>query len=303
MEYNKYPEVRDENGKIVWTGKPRQLKKGETVVYELINLRSDNLDKTGKKKSTPFIKGIGNKDKVYIPIPQQYQDKKYDHEYGDGVYVDIAYAVGFQDDGSVRCGDVHFKKANAHAIFVTGGKANDQSLFEFLESCNWNAKNPNRDTSYPAEFAMVNHKAKSAENRKQRDVEFEAYSKAKEMTLNELTKVAVAIGHMKEMDEEVLRDTIEIYAKNKPERFLNITESTDTLIQYNALQAQKLGLIEVDMQKRKILNAAGGTLHTWTPGKNVNWTEKFVDFVKSEEGQSFYKSIKDEIKGREVSKK
>lgn len=294
MEYNQYPEVRDESGKIVWTARPRQLKRGEKVEYELINIQKDALDKTGQKLGIPFIYGIGNEDRVYVSIEKQHRKGEYDGI--EGVYVDIAFIEKEHRNGEYTMGNIHFRKENAGAIIIKGGSAVEQAKFEFMEMCNWNASNPNRDTSVKAVFQRVDYKERAQARRKERNLQNEAFNKAKSMGLNELNRMAVAMGYMSEMDEDSIRDKVEDYAFANPERFLNMTENTDTLIQYNAVQAKKEGLISVDMQKRKIFNSNGQTLYTWMPESNVNWTEKFVDFVKSEEGEEFYKSLTTALK-------
>lgn len=293
MEYNKYPEVRD-GDKIIWTGRPRQLKRGEKVEYELINIQKDALDKTGQKLGIPFIYGTGNEDRVYVSIPKQHRKGEYDGV--EGVYVDIAFIEKEHRDGEYTMGNIHFRKENAGAIVVRGGNAVEQAKFEFMERCNWNASNPDRDKNVKAVFQRVDYKERAQARRKERNLQNEAFNKAKSMHLNELNRMAVAMGHMTEMEEDTLRDRVEEYAFANPEKFLNMTANTDTLIQYNAVQAKKEGIIDVDMQKRKILNATGNTLYTWTPERDVNWTEKFVDFVKSEEGEEFYQSLVTSLK-------
>lgn len=300
MEYNQYPEIKDDKGKVVWTAKPKMLKKGEKVQYELYGLRNSPLDRTGATIEMPFVYGIQNKDRIFVPIP-----KKYEEEFGEeGVYVETAFIEKFLNNGEPVFGNIFFKKENAAVLTVTGGRAVEQSLYEFLETNNYNASNPNRDTSKKKVFAKIDRKARAEENRKARRERKEAVDKAENLGMNELMRVATALGYFDQTsDEDTLRDRVEIYAENNADDFLNMLENTDTLIQYHAVQAMKAGFIKVDMQQRKITSSTGESLHTWSPAKDVNWTEKFVEFVKSEEGVQFYNGIKDDLKVKEVKNK
>lgn len=293
MEYNNYPEKIGEDGKVEWTTKPKQLKKGEKVEYELINIKPSPLDKTGKTLGLPEIFGVKKRDTVFIPYPDKYiKELKKDGDNRQGEYIDIAYMPNSRED------IVAFKRSKGGVLTVTGGKAKDQNLYEFLETCNKNQSNPNRDTDITPDFRRIDHKKRNQRAREERKEKLKAFEKAEKLKTNELYRVAIGIGYQnpERKDEDDLRNIIESYAEANPIEFLIKVENPDLVIQEVATQAKNKGFIKVDMQKRSIIANNGEALYTWSPEKDVVWTEKFVEFVKSKEGEKFYSGLKQEMK-------
>lgn len=298
MEYNKYPEIRDKDGNVVWTAKPRQLKRGEKVSYELTNIKPSALDKTGQTLEIPFIMGVRKKDTIYVPIPREHQK-----ELGDGVYVDIAFVKSYGRGGEPVFGDIHFLKADAGVITLIGGRAEDQAKFEYMEMCNANASNPNRDKTVPAVFTKIDYKERAEKRRNERKLRKQALNRVDDLTESDLVKIAISLGFYEDsVEPEKIRDMVEAYAEANSEKFLNKLENRDVDIEYIAYEANKKGLIKVDLGNRQITSATGSLLKSWTDDK-TEWTKKFVEYVKSEEGEQFYHAIKDEIESADDSPK
>lgn len=295
MEFNNYPEKYNEDGRLEWTTRPAQLKRGQKVEYELINIKPSPLDKTGKTLGMPEVFGIKKRDTVFVPFPDK--AKKELKELGDtrdGEYINIAYAPGN------RSKQISFTRIKGGVLSLTGGKADDQELYEFLETCNYNASNPNRDKEVTPLFQRINNVEKNRKIRESRKERLRAFDKAESLKTNELFRVAIGIGikNPQKMESEVLRNSVESYAEANPLDFLAKIESPDLYIQEIAAKAKDKGIISVDMQKRAIVSSNGSTLYTWKPEKDVNWLEKFVEFVKSNEGQEFYSDLKIQMKSK-----
>jgi len=290
---NEYPESYSSDGKKEWSTRPRQLSRGEKVEYRLVGIKPSPLDRTGKTLGIPFITGIPKRDTVFIPFPDA--AKKSLIKEGDnreGEFIDIGYAVGNRMD------TIHFLKSRAGVLSLTGGNAKNQDLFEFLESCNANGSNPNRDTSKEPKFQKINVKEEAKVLRQARKDKRAAEDKAEKLTRNELLRVAIGLGYNnpESQEEESLRDSIESYAGLNPINFLVLVENPDLVIQEIAVAAESKGFISVNLQKRSIMGNNGETLYTWSPEKDAKWAEKFVDFVKSKEGSKFYSSLKEQMK-------
>ena len=290
---NNYPELINENGKVDWTTRPRQLKVGEKVEYELINIGKSALDTTGKTLAMPERFGIKKKDTVRISYPDKAKkEMAKDGDNREVEYIEIGYQPG------IRTEVIQFMKASAGVLTIIGGSSKNQEKFEFLESCNENESNPNRNTEVQARFALINNKEKARIARSIRKEKRTAANKAENLKINELYRVAIGIGYLEpdKMEEEALRDVIESYAEANPIEFLTKVENPDLVIQEIAITAKNKGFIDVNMQKRAILGSNGETLHTWSPEKDAKWPGKFVEFVKSKEGEKFYSSLKDQMK-------
>jgi hypothetical protein len=276
IEYNNYPK----------SVKPRVLNRGEVVEYELVNLKKDVMDNTGRGLAIPQVFGIPNSDIIQV------QDEE-----GNPFFMNIGFITTYNSDGTPVFGNIHFTKANAGVIRLVGGKAQDQKQFEFMELTNWNADSPYRDKTVKAEFRKVNHKKRSEERRDIRNLKKQAFKAAEALTTAQVAKIYIGLGHKELTDESIMRDKIEELADVNPEKFLISSQNPDFDIMEIAFQAEKKKLISVDYAKGQIKGQTGEVLYSWgqTSG-DVNWMEKFVSFVKSDEGVGYYRELIEALK-------
>ena len=276
---------------IAWNevknGEVPELKRGQKVTYELYGLKKDPMDpeKDERKKrlQIPFKVGIPPTDRVHWGKGDK------------GEWVDIAYIKGYGNGGVPLFGEIQFDKVNAGTLTLVGGKGDDDRKYKYLEMCNFNGSNPFRDTSMPIIFTRKDYKKERDEKRKKRDLLVDAITTAKGLDLATLRKMSIGIyGNVMEDDEE-MRIKIENFAEARPTDFLAMYESNDLNIMELGAEAQKKGILSFDMQARKILSS-GNTIYTWSPDKGAKPLEKFVDFVKSEEGHVFYNELKEKLK-------
>lgn len=275
-EYNNYPEH----------ARPRQLKKGETVEFELVNLPKNPLDKEGSL-AIPFVRGIPPEDTIFVP------GKKGE----DGVYVNIGYITGFERDGRPVFGAIHFYKTSAGVVRCTGGRSDDQKKFEFLSMCSWNGDSPYRNEREPVIFREINYKRKAQDKREKRKAMKDALNRAENLTLPELRRICIGLGYnVNNMDADEMRDKAESYAESNPIDFMVKIENNDFGIMEVANTAKSKKLIDVNLQKRQITSVSGEIIHSWAPSKTAKWDEEFVKFVKTDEGSKFFRELKETLK-------
>lgn len=264
-----------------------KLKKGETVIYELSNLQPDPMDpeKDPRKKrlQIPFQRGIPPQDRVLWGTGEEAE------------WVDIAFITGYGVGGVPQFGDVIFHAKDTGTITLTGGKKNHDRQYLFMEMCNWNETNPFRDTSMPAVFKRKDYKKERLAERESRNLRVAAVTQSQELSLSMLRKISIGLFGNASSDEDELRMRIEKFAEDSPKDFLAMVENTDLNIMEIADQAVKKSLLSIDMQARKIISN-GNTVFTWPPQANAKPYEKFVEFVKSEEGVAFYNELKERLK-------
>ncbi len=264
-------------------GSLKTLKPSDKVVYELVNIRKDALDPEKKRFAVPLIKEIPVRDRVLV----------------DGEYIDIAFIETFTTGGKPVFGRIRFGSdkdiESTGKLVIRGGTATAQRMYEFMEMTNWNASNPNRNPNIPAIFKRVNYAEKLKEKRTERQYLTDALVKSREMSLQTVKEIAIALNY-KDEDMDLLRNRIEEYAQLEPRKFIALCENKDTAIMAVFDEAVKKGLMKVDQQARKILNHNGEALTQWAPEPNVNVAEKFVLFVKSDEGNKFYQELKIQLK-------
>lgn len=276
IEYNNYPKGV----------KPRVLNRGEVVEYELVNIKKDVMDNTGRMLAIPQVFGIENSDIIQVKDDE-----------GNPFFMNIGFITTYNQDGSPVFGNIQFTKENAGVIRLVGGKANDQKQFEFMELCNDNSDSPYRDTTRRPKFRKVNHKKRSEERRETRNLKKQAFKAAEALTSSQVAKIYIGLGYRELTEESIMRDKIEELADVNPEKFLISSQNPDFDIMEIAFQAEKKKLISVDYSKRQIVGQSGQVLYSWKESDgDVNWMEKFVSFVKSDEGVGYYRELIEALK-------
>ncbi len=263
--------------------RPPALKPGQRVVYELVNIRDNPMAYGRQEPEFPFMLGIPYRDRIIEQDGERTEVK------------DIAYIVGYKAGNKPIFGRINFTKANAGAVVVNGSNANDQKLYEYLELCNFNQSNPNRNPSIPALFKRRNY---AEELKKKSDLRKDlksALDYIEKMSAVEMRKFALGLNVSGEDDEEI-RMKVEDWAEKNPRKFLAMTENQDLVIMEVAEAARKAKLITIDNQGRRILNQSGSTITTWPPEVGADWKQKFVGYVKTQEGQEFYRELKEIVK-------
>lgn len=264
--------------------KPTPIKKGETVVYELAGLKTDPLDPE-KGLAVPAVFGIPGTDRVF--------DKDKDE------YIDIAHITGHGEGGKPIIEPVMFVSSMAGILVLNGGKAKDQAIYEYMEKSNYNGSNPDRDTSKPIYFYRKDYKAEAKQKREKRNEMIEAINKARALDVAHMRQVALGVGFTALTDDnDSLREKLEDYAEKNPQKFLAIVENKDLAIMEVANEAQKKGKLVIDEASGKITTANGEVLIAWGDEPDVNPLEKFVSYVKSDEGSKFYAELKEGLKAK-----
>ena len=228
--------------KVKWNvGAPKvtPLKKGQRVIYELIDIKDNPLAVNRKEPELPFIKGVPAKDQIIV------------NNNGEQEVVDIAFIESFRQGGEPVFGKIQFRKAQAGAIILSGDKASDLKQYEYMERCNFNESNPNRNKSVIPVFKRRNYQEELKKDRIRRKDLRDALNMVEEMTDVELRKFAVALKVTGEDDDEI-RTKIEQWAEKNPEKFLAMTENRDLSIMSILDVAKKKKMITVEMQGRKM---------------------------------------------------
>ena len=272
ITWNKYPKITN-------------LKQGQKVAYELVNVRKDALDPERKRLAIPVIKEIPIRDRVLI----------------NDEYVDIAYITGYTQGGKPVFGRIRFGNEEdieaSGKLIIRGGSARAQAQYEYMEQTNYNESNPNRNPAVQPIFRKVDYKERLKEKRTEREYLKEALNISSDMTASMVAQIAIALNYRDE-DPNQLRGRIEEFAMINPKKFIALTENKDLNIMEIYEQAKKKGLVKSDIQTRKIMSQSGEMLTTWSPEPNVNDAEKFVLFVKSDEGSKFYDELKIQLKSK-----
>lgn len=255
----------------------------KTVVYELTGLKRNPMREDKDVKETPFMCGVPPIDRIVEVV------KGKNGEPDQTRVVDLMYIDKYKGN-TPEPGSIIFYKASSGAIILNPRKANDIKKYEYMERCNYNESNPNRDPRVTAIFRRVNKAAEAASKRAKRDELMDALVAVKKLTAIELRRLAIGLNIVAE-DPNEISSLIGDFAEKDPARLLAMLENKDLAIMEKAEAAKKAKIITIDNQARHIKSASGSTLYSWSPEKDADWKKHFVNFVKSEDGQSFYNEM------------
>ena len=117
---------------------------------------------------------------------------------------------------------VWLKEAGVAIPVYNVDRALDQEIHTYLTLCNFNATNPNRDTTKEAIFELVDEEAKAEKESRTRNVRREALNAAADMSPEEVKDYAAALGKDDSKPVSVLRNELEEMADKTPEDFMKL---------------------------------------------------------------------------------
>lgn len=242
-----------------------------TVIYKLLNL-TKGLDGT---LEGPFMKLVPSKDRVQI----------------DGEYKDIAAIQAIKPSGDVEFVDIWFQKTDGWQFILNPEILENRELIEYLELCNFNQSNPNRDPGAEAIFYRADP-AKEAKEKvdAERDLT-RAKARVFDFTDAELKQYAAARGMTGDQDLNVLRQMALDAAIADPKGFLAINLNKEA---YQAVieNAKSQGIIKFDEPTKSWQwNDTNADIYKVT--KPSKAAQEFAEWLKGEEGKPVFEHIKE----------
>lgn len=271
IEYNKYSEEL----------RPKPLKMGQRVTYCIYNTYDK---KTGKPTRTLSSLIFPNTDVIY----DDHQDK----------WVPIALTLGRAEDGSPRLIDLIITDQMANLVTVTGGRARDNAIYEYLELCNFNADNPNRDKNQEILIERFDRNSFAKKRRVERAKKREAVQIAEALSDQDVINWHISKQRASNRDMEVLRQEIEDYAEDYPDEFL--TSGGEVAVELDELlrTAGKKKIIKFDKAASTWQKSDGKSICTVPKGFNISQYKELANWITNNpEGDDLLTWIKEELKG------
>lgn len=261
--------------------KSTKLKPGEKVVYRIINIQRNPMDPT--KWAIPSITAVP-------PVDQIYDEQKQE-------FIDIAAVRTVDPKGEHSFHEIHFYGNQGGMMVLSGGVAAHQEIHSYLSLCNYNASNPNRDTTKDAIFELVDESARSEKERKNRNLKREALNAAYDLSGDEVKNYIAALGQDDTRPMDVLRNHLEAMADNDPKSFLELI---------NNKQAAMKAVINRALTKKVILFDAESSRYTWPNGEAIltvarttagDAADELISFcISSAKGEKVYQTIQSKAK-------
>lgn len=195
----------------------RSLKKGEFAMYRMLGVTFGTNEKgevtiTGRDLILPNV------------------DVIQDSESGD--LIPIAYVKSWKANGDPNIGEIMFYAENQCQFTLRHG-ARDAAAYQFLEICNYNISNPDRDPNAEPAFEKIDTMSGAKDSRAERankkramdiaasltDEELIEFMNANQVKLERLTITYKPDGTV---DFEALRDGVEHLAETRHAKFLNM---------------------------------------------------------------------------------
>lgn len=258
-----------------------KLKPNETVTYRLTGLEAHPMDPS--RLAIPASKNV--------PIIDQIYDKNKEQ------FVDIAAVKSVDAKGEHAFHSIYFYGNMNGIIHLQGGRAADQEIHSYLALCNYNASNPNRDTSKEAIFELVDEGAKSEQERKSRNVKREALNAAADLSVEEVKNYVAAMGWDDSRKTEILRNDLESYADKDPQGFLDLINNKDAVVKAILNRALNKGVIKFDAEQSRFSWPTGEAILTvsrTTGGDNIE--ELLTYCISSAKGEKVLQTITSKAK-------
>lgn len=212
----------------------KKLKPNERAVYRILNVKEDP-DNYGKY-IIPSALQIPSTDMIYDKIKDD--------------FIPIACIERTKNDGDPDFANIVFMSQTMGYIFLNGNNSLHQKMYQYMELCNYNGSNKERNTQEDVLFQRIDAKKDAMEEREMRRKIFDAVSKALLLDDKQANDVANSLGFRGGSMEEV-RNYLEDYATDNPEEFLTLVDRASLSTESMLREAVKAGFIRNNINASK----------------------------------------------------
>lgn len=265
--------------------------KGEVLFQMLNGHKNNDMDRTEREKE-PILYG-----KTQIPTFAKIKDPYANDGKGGVAYVGVPMSTdanGVVTAFKPYLAGLHDGKFNGKFSLMEG-KLEDEQLYKVFWLLNENASNPNRDTSVPPLFKIVNYKEETKNKIGQIDVLREALDTLKSMKESDYTEFANSQNYT-ETDQEGIKGQVSDFAKTYPDKFLAIVKDPDTKRKANLKLAQDKGILTFDARTMDVA-VNGNKVMTLEKGEQDVSGAINLWLKSAKNGQSVYDGILKQLEG------
>jgi hypothetical protein len=253
-----------------------KLKPGDKVVYKVHGITPHPMDPT--KWAIPAARNVPPTDEIYDPIKEE--------------YASIGAVRSVDADGTHRFHEIYFFGNQGGHLILNGGIAADQEIHSYLQLCNYNGSNPDRDVSKEIIFEVVDEAVKADKEVKKRSKKREALNIAADLSEDEIRNIVAALGQDDTDKISVLRNKMEELADVDPENFLGLISNKQLTMKAALNRAVSKGVIIFDAEQSKFTWPNGEVIlvvSRTTGGDNI---EELLAFcVANQKGEKVFQTI------------
>ena len=257
-----------------------------------------NLNTPKKKETKPSMYQLvqnGGKDKKGKPIyPVVYMIKAEDIIYDPEKDVNrkIRYIPGeisiYEDEQKEDA------KVKSPITFNNGFLMVDRTnptLRKYLNCCNLNQSNPDRDKNIRPAFKLLNHQEKAKNNLEKMMVEMDAIRTALEMPLEKLIGYAKVLGINVNKSTDEIRYDMKMLAQKDPKSFISGMDDPKTELKETLLKASEYNIIKLDRDKITWIKGDQRPVITNVP-LGVKAIDHMTEYCLSGKGETALEHIK-----------
>jgi hypothetical protein len=242
----------------------RKLKQDERATYRVTNIREDP----------------DNYGRYLVPAALQIPstDVIFDKDKND--FITIAAIERQDNEGNPVFINIVFSSSNIGHLFLVGSNPVHQKIYQYLEICNYNDSNPNRNQDAEVFFRRLDAQKEAKQERLNRRLIVRASNMALELDDKRVKEVALALGIDAESLEEI-RNYVEDYAENDPEEFIQVVERSSLEKESILKEAVKQGIIRnnVNSQVFEWVDTAKEIMK-YKKAPNKNYFKELADYLE-----------------------
>jgi len=279
--------------------------KSNKLLYDLSAIPADSKIHAHVK---PFGKGDVAKYRVhgsFDPITKKYvlrdvcvpnTDVIMDPDTGESY--DIGYVMRAGEGNSPVLGDIWFSSDSLCILILHGDQVQHRKIYEYLERCNYNVSNPNRDPSSFALIERIDDGSDAEASRKNRKRLYAALDAIENMTDDEISAFNIANGVMTFDSPALNRAELENWVERfGPDRFFKASiaapasGAVDTTLEF-IKSLQKKERIAFNKTTTKWTTIAGDTVLVLQKGHGDPLHE-LANYLDTQEGKAGMEILKD----------
>lgn len=206
-----------------------RLKPNQQARYKLLSIRPDP----------------DNEGKFLIPASRNVPSTSF-IMYGEGddaEAINIACIERVHHDGRIDLKPINFQKRGMGQIILKGSNPSDQVMYGYLEMCNSNISNPNRNSEAKKIFYRVDEEKQAVDVNKSMDLLSDALASVRGMSADELGFLAISLGANPTSSNDVCKALVYKEAKESPKTLLALIKAGSYRLEAMAREAVKLGVI------------------------------------------------------------
>jgi hypothetical protein len=256
------------------------------------NYSSEFKPKSLKKGEVARFRVIGSESQVQTLLQLPYED--YIMDEGTGEMIQIGAIKRLRAEGKPEFYFIHLNEIQQRCWVLQGGKKEDNEIYRFLQRCNFNKSNENRDDANEPIIEEFDSNSAIKKKKARRDAIRAAVNIAAEMTDKEVRDY---YGGDVTTDIDALRLRVEEEAETVPSKFI-IKKAKDEVVDLRAKIEEadkKGGIINFDQELNEWSDADGNLLMKCEKrichGKSVD----FVKWVESGEGKDMMDVILEKL--------